>query len=105
MSIPNFITLGRIILVPVVFWLVLSGEMKLAFIAFVVAGVSDAVDGFLAKLQRLLNVDDLSGLFAHTPEALYVDDCCHVSPRGNALLGAAMGERLAAQWAPAPRPR
>ena len=48
---------------------------------------------------------DLSGLFAHTPEALYVDDCCHVSPRGNALLGAAMGERLAAQWAPAPRPR
>ncbi len=49
MSIPNFITLGRIILVPLVFWLLLSGEMKLAFIAFVVAGVSDAVDGFLAK--------------------------------------------------------
>ncbi len=49
MSIPNFITLGRIILVPVVFWLLLNGEMKLAFFTFVVAGISDAVDGFLAK--------------------------------------------------------
>lgn len=49
MSIPNFITLGRIILVPVVFWLLLNGETKLAFFTFVAAGVSDAVDGFLAK--------------------------------------------------------
>jgi cardiolipin synthase len=37
------------ILVPVVFWLLLSGETKGAFLAFVVAGISDAVDGFLAK--------------------------------------------------------
>lgn len=49
MSIPNIITLGRIILVPVVFWLLLTGQTKLAFIAFLIAGVSDAVDGFLAK--------------------------------------------------------
>lgn len=49
MSIPNFITLGRIILVPVIFWLLINGEMKLAFFTFVAAGVSDAVDGFLAK--------------------------------------------------------
>lgn len=49
MSIPNFITLGRIILVPLVFWLLLSSEMKLAFVLFVVAGISDGVDGFLAK--------------------------------------------------------
>lgn len=49
MSIPNFITVGRIILVPVVFWLLLNGEMKLAFFTFVAAGISDAVDGFLAK--------------------------------------------------------
>jgi hypothetical protein len=49
---------------------------------------------------------DLSGIFAHTAEALYVDDCCHVNPRGSALLGAAMGERLAADWARAtPPPR
>ncbi len=49
MSIPNLITIGRVILVPVIFWLLISGETKLAFLAFAVAGVSDAVDGFLAK--------------------------------------------------------
>lgn len=49
MSIPNLITLGRVILVPVVFWLLLTGELQAAFLAFVVAGISDAVDGFLAK--------------------------------------------------------
>nr|WP_210269908.1 CDP-alcohol phosphatidyltransferase family protein [Hyphomicrobium methylovorum] len=43
------ITLGRVILVPVVFWLLLTGEIQAAFLAFVVAGISDAVDGFLAK--------------------------------------------------------
>jgi cardiolipin synthase (CMP-forming) len=48
-SIPNLITLGRVILVPVVFWLLLTGELKAAFLVFVVAGISDAVDGFLAK--------------------------------------------------------
>lgn len=48
-SIPNFITLGRIILVPVVFWLVVSGRPQAAFYMFLVAGISDAVDGYLAK--------------------------------------------------------
>ena len=48
-SIPNLITLGRVILVPVVFWLLLTGELQAAFLVFVVAGISDAVDGFLAK--------------------------------------------------------
>jgi cardiolipin synthase len=48
-SIPNLITLGRVILVPVVFWLLLTGELQAAFMVFVVAGISDAVDGFLAK--------------------------------------------------------
>jgi cardiolipin synthase (CMP-forming) len=49
LSIPNLITLARIILVPVVVWAIISGEMLSAFALFVVAGVSDAVDGFLAK--------------------------------------------------------
>ncbi len=48
-SIPNLITLGRVILVPIVFWLLLTGQLKAAFLVFVVAGISDAVDGFLAK--------------------------------------------------------
>ena len=49
MSIPNIITLGRIILVPVIVWAIASNQMEIAFAVFVIAGVSDAVDGFLAK--------------------------------------------------------
>src|SRR5947209_11456830 len=48
-SIPNLITLGRILLVPIVVWAIASNQMEIAFAVFVVAGVSDAVDGFLAK--------------------------------------------------------
>jgi cardiolipin synthase (CMP-forming) len=49
LSIPNLVTLGRIILVPIVVWAITSGEMRAAFFLFVAAGISDAVDGFLAK--------------------------------------------------------
>jgi cardiolipin synthase (CMP-forming) len=49
LSIPNLITLARILLVPVVVWAIASSEMRLAFVLFLVAGISDAVDGFLAK--------------------------------------------------------
>ena len=50
LNIPNLITLGRILLVPVVVWAISTpGAMWIAFVLFVVAGVSDAVDGFLAK--------------------------------------------------------
>ncbi len=48
-SIPNVITLGRILLVPIVIWAIASNQMEVAFGVFVIAGVSDGVDGFLAK--------------------------------------------------------
>lgn len=41
------------ILVPVVFWLLVSGRIEAAFVLFVVAGISDAVDGYLAKRFHL----------------------------------------------------
>lgn len=53
LSIPNLITLGRILLVPVVVWAIISGEMRIAFLLFLAAGISDAVDGFLAKHFRM----------------------------------------------------
>ena len=49
LNLPNFITLLRVILVPVVFWLLITGQTQLAFVLFIVAGISDAVDGYLAK--------------------------------------------------------
>ncbi len=49
MNIPNIITLGRILLVPVIVWAIASNQLEIAFAIFVIAGVSDAVDGFLAK--------------------------------------------------------
>jgi cardiolipin synthase (CMP-forming) len=49
LNLPNLITLGRILLVPIVVWAISSGQMWIAFVLFLAAGVSDAVDGFLAK--------------------------------------------------------
>lgn len=49
MNLPNVISLGRLLAVPVAVWLVLSEQLLVAFWVFVAAGVSDAVDGFIAK--------------------------------------------------------
>ena len=49
MNIPNSITLGRIVLVPLIVWLIITHEMLAAFVLFLLAGLSDAADGFLAK--------------------------------------------------------
>jgi cardiolipin synthase len=48
-SLPNVITIGRLVAVPVMVWLIVSREMTIAFWLFVAAGVSDGVDGFIAK--------------------------------------------------------
>lgn len=49
MNIPNLITVFRIVLVPLIVWLIITGQMMLAFALFAVAGLSDGVDGFIAK--------------------------------------------------------
>lgn len=49
MTIPNIITLMRLFLVPAVVYAMLVGEMGWAFAGFLVAGVSDGVDGFIAR--------------------------------------------------------
>ena len=48
-NIPNLITLARIFAVPVLVWLIIHGEFAAAFWVFVLAGISDALDGFIAK--------------------------------------------------------
>ena len=49
MNIPNIITLLRIAVTPFAVWLILEGYLLWAFWVFVAAGISDALDGFIAK--------------------------------------------------------
>ena len=49
MSVPNLITLARLLSVPLIVWLVVSDAFMGALIVFALAGLSDAVDGFVAK--------------------------------------------------------
>ena len=49
-TLPNVITLGRLCAVPAAIWLMLQHRLDLAFLVFVGAGISDAVDGWLARV-------------------------------------------------------
>lgn len=48
-NVPNLITVARFISVPFIIWLIISEELAYAFYVFVLAGLSDALDGFLAR--------------------------------------------------------
>jgi len=48
-NIPNTLTLARIVAVPLLVWLIIDHEMLAAFLVFMLAGLSDAADGYLAK--------------------------------------------------------
>lgn len=50
---PNLITIFRILLVPLTIWLILSNSYAFAFGAFILAGLTDAIDGFLARRFNL----------------------------------------------------
>jgi cardiolipin synthase len=52
MNIPNLLTIGRILLVPLLVIFLLDGREMAAFWVFVVAGVTDALDGFLARVLK-----------------------------------------------------
>jgi cardiolipin synthase len=49
LSLPNIITLARLLSVPLTVWLILDGRLSAAFAMFVAAGASDAIDGWIAK--------------------------------------------------------
>lgn len=49
LNLPNLITMARILCVPLIVWTITAGHMLPAFLLFLLAGISDAVDGFLAK--------------------------------------------------------
>jgi hypothetical protein len=48
-NVPNLLTIMRILLVPVFVGLVMDRSYTAATVVFVVAGISDALDGYIAK--------------------------------------------------------
>jgi cardiolipin synthase (CMP-forming) len=78
--VPNMLTIVRILLVPLTVWSLLTGDYGVAFAAFVVAGVTDGVDGYLARRFN-----------AHTELGAYLD------PLADKLLLVSIYVTLAAQ--------
>src|SRR5208282_5327606 len=49
LNLPNLISLARLFLVPLTIWLILVSHYGTAFWILLVAGISDALDGYIAK--------------------------------------------------------
>ncbi|WP_102957940.1 CDP-alcohol phosphatidyltransferase family protein [Mangrovicella endophytica] len=49
MTVPNFISIARLLGVPALVWALITGEWQIAFAVFVLCGVSDALDGAIAR--------------------------------------------------------
>ena len=49
LNLPNLITLARLLCVPLAIWLIVEARYGVAFWVFVLAGLSDALDGYIAK--------------------------------------------------------
>ncbi|ONH85252.1 CDP-alcohol phosphatidyltransferase [Roseomonas mucosa] len=49
-TLPNAITFVRLCAVPATVWLIIQGRFDLAFLLFLGAGLSDALDGWLARV-------------------------------------------------------
>jgi len=48
-NLPNFFSFARLLSVPIIVWLLVDGRPTAAFWLFVAAGLTDGIDGFLAK--------------------------------------------------------
>jgi len=56
MNIPNIISIARMLSVPLIVWLILKDDLQAAFWLFLAAGLSDALDGIIAKHFHLETV-------------------------------------------------
>jgi cardiolipin synthase (CMP-forming) len=48
-NLPNFITLARMLMTPLAVMMIISQRFLPAFLIFILAGISDGIDGFIAK--------------------------------------------------------
>ena len=52
-NIPNYLTIIRLILVPIIFALILLEQYSIAFVCFLLASITDILDGQIAKRYNL----------------------------------------------------
>lgn len=52
-NLPNMLSWARVAATPLTVWLILHGQVRIAFYVFIAAGVTDALDGFLARRLNL----------------------------------------------------
>ena len=84
LNVPNLLTLSRILLVPVFVDLIVYGYPRWALIVFLLAGLTDALDGMIARLmnQRTTLGRYLDPRYDHsgtTPNPMFVIPACRVS--------------------------
>ena len=58
--IPNVLTIFRLVLIPIILFFIYTGNFLLAFILFTISGITDVLDGFIArKFDLISNVGKL----------------------------------------------
>ena len=69
-TIPNLLSFGRLALVPVFLWLIVVDQFVWAIVVLVVASITDALDGWLAR--KLNQVSTLGILLDPAADRLYI---------------------------------
>lgn len=54
MNIPNMLTISRFVLIPVYLVLFFNGHIRTSFIILLVAGLTDILDGYIARTRKLI---------------------------------------------------
>jgi cardiolipin synthase len=55
-TLPNLLTASRLVMAPIVVWLLLSGDVTLAFWVFTAAAITDLLDGNIARIFDMRSV-------------------------------------------------
>ncbi len=61
---------------------------------YVISGYPMLISRIPALALKGVRVFDLTGLFEDEKQSIYIDYCCHMNPRGDAMVGAAIGEAI-----------
>ena len=72
-TVPNVISFVRLALVPVFFWLLVSGQDAIALAVLVAATASDFIDGYIAR--RFNQVTRLGALLDPASDRLFITAC------------------------------